>query len=100
MNPTYKIVRQYFAQYPVLKSVENYQCLVIFIFLFIFVLCFLGDVCYGQSNFIAFSVRHNKSLIEAFYCFGIQLFRQRLSKKKKSVKASATIPKGNLGNAK
>ena len=43
MNPTYEIVRQYFSQYPVPKSVENYmyQCLVNFIFVFVFVPSFV-----------------------------------------------------------
>ena len=43
MNPTYEIVRHYFSQYPVPKSVENYmyQCLVNFIFVFVFVPSFV-----------------------------------------------------------
>ena len=43
MNPTYEIVRQYFSQYAVTKSVENYmyQCLVNLIFVFVFVPSFV-----------------------------------------------------------
>ena len=48
-----EIVRQYFSQYPVPKSVENYmyQCLVNFIFVFAF-FCFLGEVSYTDSQIL------------------------------------------------
>ena len=55
MNQTYKIMRQYFSQYPVLKSVKYYQCLVNFIFVFallILHLCLLGKICYMDSQIL------------------------------------------------
>ena len=41
MNQTDKIMRQYFVQYPILKSVENYQYLVNFIFVFELLILYL-----------------------------------------------------------
>ena len=55
MNPTYEIVRQYFSQYPVAKSVENYmyQCLVNFLCVCICTFfCFLGEVSYTDSQIL------------------------------------------------
>ena len=55
MNQTDKIMRQYFAQYRILKSVENYQCMVNFIFvlelliLYLYLLLFSWQsLLYGQ----------------------------------------------------
>ena len=66
MNQTDKIMRQYFVQYPILKSVENYQCLVNFIFVFELLILyvpsfvFLAKSVIWTANFTAFFVQHNK----------------------------------------
>ena len=84
MNQTDKIMRQYFVQYPILKSVENYQCLVNFIFVFellILYLCLLlfswQTLLYGQPilqhNFF---VQHNKFQKKSIALFWYNYQRQ------------------------
>ena len=96
MNQTDKIMRQYFVQYPILKSVENYQCLVNFIFVFELLILyvpsfvFLAKSVIWTANFTAFFVQHNKFL-KKNYCTVLVYTRD-------STKASTRSPKHTMVN--
>ena len=93
MNQTDKIMRQYFVQYPILKSVENYQCLVNFISVFELLILFLCLLLFSWQSLL-----YGQPILQHFLYNIINKYCTVLVYTRDRTKASTRSPKHTMVN--